>query len=60
MELRKLALDNPDSWVRLAAVKLWIEYGYGKPLSADGENAGGPVICNVERGLGRQRARDTH
>jgi hypothetical protein len=26
-ELRKLALDNADSWVRLAAVKLWIEYG---------------------------------
>jgi hypothetical protein len=49
-ELRKLALDNPDSWVRLAAVKLWIEYGYGKPLSAEGENPGAITQVRVITG----------
>jgi hypothetical protein len=40
-ELRRLALDNADSWVRLAAVKLWIEYGHGKAVGC-GRGPGRP------------------
>jgi hypothetical protein len=33
-------------------VKLWIEYGYGKPIAAD-ENQGGPATINVITGVRR-------
>jgi hypothetical protein len=49
--LRYLALHDENSFVRLAATKIWIEYSAGKPPEGEGAAYTGPPVVNVITGV---------
>jgi hypothetical protein len=53
--LRRLALHGENDYVRVAATKLWIEYGFGKPS----ENPDGDTECERVAGACEPRRRSS-
>jgi hypothetical protein len=49
--LKHLALHGENEFVRLPATKEWLDRGFGKPVAADGENAGAIAQINVITGV---------